>query len=208
MSQALRRALRAGLFLKGRRWSFYLPVGEEFDVLPLLNQALHMGKDCFLPITAQRIALEAITRSEERFRALVAGTSDLIVLLGHDLTLRYASPAWERLLGWELALWEGRDPFGLVEAQLLLVRHQQRVADRPSRRGARRRDHHALQRLEFRVRAARDAVHQRRQVDHGWRRDQHRLAFQPHHQLLSCPSIGFAHVVSNFDTIGLRIYRL
>lgn len=53
---ALRHALRAGLFLKGKRWSFYLPVGEEFDVLPLLNQALHMGKDCFLPITAHRIA--------------------------------------------------------------------------------------------------------------------------------------------------------
>lgn len=54
--RALRQALRAGLFLRGRRWSFYLPVGEEFDVLPLLNQALHMGKDCFLPITAHRIA--------------------------------------------------------------------------------------------------------------------------------------------------------
>jgi 5-formyltetrahydrofolate cyclo-ligase len=53
---ALRKALRAGLFLKGRRWSFYLPVGGEFDALPLLNQALHMGKDCYLPITAQRIA--------------------------------------------------------------------------------------------------------------------------------------------------------
>lgn len=53
---ALRHALRAGLFLKGKRWSFYLPVGEEFDVLPLLNQGLHMGKDCFLPITAHRIA--------------------------------------------------------------------------------------------------------------------------------------------------------
>lgn len=54
--RALRHALSAGLFLKGRRWSFYLPVGDEFDVLPLLNQALTMGKDCFLPITAQRIA--------------------------------------------------------------------------------------------------------------------------------------------------------
>jgi 5-formyltetrahydrofolate cyclo-ligase len=54
--QALRKALRAGLFLKGKRWGFYLPVEAEFDVLPLLNQALHMGKDCFLPITAQRIA--------------------------------------------------------------------------------------------------------------------------------------------------------
>ncbi len=54
--KALRQALRTGLFLKGRRWAFYLPMGEEFDALPLLNQALHMGKDCYLPITAQRIA--------------------------------------------------------------------------------------------------------------------------------------------------------
>lgn len=54
--QTLRNALHAGLFLKGKRWGFYLPVGEEFDVLPLVNQALHMGKDCYLPITAHRIA--------------------------------------------------------------------------------------------------------------------------------------------------------
>lgn len=54
--QSLRYALRAGLFLKGRRWGFYLPTTEEFDVLPLLNQALHMGKACYLPITANRIA--------------------------------------------------------------------------------------------------------------------------------------------------------
>lgn len=54
--QALRKALRSGLFLKGKRWGFYLPMGEEFDALPLLNQALHMGKDCFLPITAHRVA--------------------------------------------------------------------------------------------------------------------------------------------------------
>lgn len=53
---ALQKALRAGLYLKGRRWAFYLPMGEEFDALPLLNQALHMGKYCYLPITAQRIA--------------------------------------------------------------------------------------------------------------------------------------------------------
>jgi 5-formyltetrahydrofolate cyclo-ligase len=54
--RSLQHALRNGLFLKGKRWGFYLPMGEEFDVLPLLNQALHMGKDCYLPITAHRIA--------------------------------------------------------------------------------------------------------------------------------------------------------
>jgi 5-formyltetrahydrofolate cyclo-ligase len=54
--QALRRALSSGLFLKGKRWGFYLPTPEEFDVLPLVNQALHMGKACYLPITANRMA--------------------------------------------------------------------------------------------------------------------------------------------------------
>jgi 5-formyltetrahydrofolate cyclo-ligase len=54
--QALRHALARGLFLKGRRWGFYLPLGEEFDALPLLNQALHMNKACFLPVTANRMA--------------------------------------------------------------------------------------------------------------------------------------------------------
>ena len=47
---ALRIALRHGLLLKGRRWGFYLPVNGEFDVLPLLNQALWMGKHCYLPV--------------------------------------------------------------------------------------------------------------------------------------------------------------
>ncbi len=54
--QALRRALSNGLMLKGQRWGFYLPTPEEFDALPLLNQALHMGKACYLPITANRMA--------------------------------------------------------------------------------------------------------------------------------------------------------
>lgn len=54
--QALRHALGTGAFLKGRRWGFYLPLGEEFDALPLLNQALHMGKACFLPVTSNRMA--------------------------------------------------------------------------------------------------------------------------------------------------------
>lgn len=53
---ATRLALRSGLLLKGRRWGFYLPLGEEFDALPLLNLALHMRKACYLPVTANRPA--------------------------------------------------------------------------------------------------------------------------------------------------------
>lgn len=54
--QALRYALSSGLLLKGHRWGFYLPLGEEFDALPLVNQALNMGKHCYLPVTANREA--------------------------------------------------------------------------------------------------------------------------------------------------------
>jgi 5-formyltetrahydrofolate cyclo-ligase len=53
---ALRQLIRSGLFLKGQRWGFYLPLDEEFDALPLLNEALHRRKECFLPITANRMA--------------------------------------------------------------------------------------------------------------------------------------------------------
>lgn len=54
--QALRQALSAGLFLKGRRWGVYLPFGAEFDVLPLANQALWMRKQVFVPVLPLRPA--------------------------------------------------------------------------------------------------------------------------------------------------------
>jgi 5-formyltetrahydrofolate cyclo-ligase len=54
--QALRHALSAGLFLKGRRWGVYLPFGSEFDVLPLANHALWMRKQVFVPVLPQRPA--------------------------------------------------------------------------------------------------------------------------------------------------------
>ncbi len=53
---ALRQLIRSGLLLKGRRWGFYLPLDEEFDALPLLNEALHRHKECYLPVTANREA--------------------------------------------------------------------------------------------------------------------------------------------------------
>ena len=46
----LRLALRRGLLLRARRIGFYLPQGAEFDVLPLLNQALWMKRTCCLPV--------------------------------------------------------------------------------------------------------------------------------------------------------------
>jgi 5-formyltetrahydrofolate cyclo-ligase len=51
---ALRHALRHGLLLRAQRIAFYLPQGGEFDVQPMLRQALRMGSACYLPILAKR----------------------------------------------------------------------------------------------------------------------------------------------------------
>ena len=51
---ALRLALRHGLLLRARRIGFYLPHGTEFDVRPLLNQALWMRRECCLPVVPAR----------------------------------------------------------------------------------------------------------------------------------------------------------
>jgi 5-formyltetrahydrofolate cyclo-ligase len=52
---SLRRvALAEGLLLNHLRIGFYSPTYEEMNLLPLLNQALWLGKACFLPIVPRR----------------------------------------------------------------------------------------------------------------------------------------------------------
>jgi 5-formyltetrahydrofolate cyclo-ligase len=50
----LRVALKNRLFLGPRRIGFYLPFEGEMDLLPLLNEALWLGKRCYLPIVPGR----------------------------------------------------------------------------------------------------------------------------------------------------------
>ncbi|HEY6689634.1 MAG TPA: PAS domain S-box protein [Rubrobacter sp.] len=52
-------------------------------------------------VTERRQIEEALKESEERFRALVQNASDLITILEADGTVRYDSPAVERMLGYE-----------------------------------------------------------------------------------------------------------
>ena len=51
---SLRLALRHGLLLRAQRIGFYLPQGGEFDVHPLLDQALMMKRQCYLPMLPRR----------------------------------------------------------------------------------------------------------------------------------------------------------
>lgn len=47
-------ALRQRLLARKRRIGFYIPAKSEIDVLPLLDRALSMGVDCYLPIVPGR----------------------------------------------------------------------------------------------------------------------------------------------------------
>ncbi len=51
---SLRLALRHGLLLRAKRIGLYLPHGGEFDVRLLLNQALGMRRECYLPVLPPR----------------------------------------------------------------------------------------------------------------------------------------------------------
>ncbi|MDO9189117.1 MAG: 5-formyltetrahydrofolate cyclo-ligase [Sulfurimicrobium sp.] len=50
----LQVAMRERLLLRYSRIGFYLPFEGEMDMLPLLNQALRLGKSCYLPVVPRR----------------------------------------------------------------------------------------------------------------------------------------------------------
>ncbi len=52
-------------------------------------------------VTERKEAEEALRRSEERFRSLVQNASEVILLVGNEGTVRYASPGLERVLGYK-----------------------------------------------------------------------------------------------------------
>jgi 5-formyltetrahydrofolate cyclo-ligase len=51
---SLRLALRHGLLLRAQRIGLYFPKGGEFDSHALLNQALLMQRECYLPLLPRR----------------------------------------------------------------------------------------------------------------------------------------------------------
>ena len=61
-------------------------------------------------------AQDALRRSEEHFRVLIENASDIITVLDQDRTIRYGSPAVERVLGYRQQELMGTNTFELVHS--------------------------------------------------------------------------------------------
>jgi diguanylate cyclase (GGDEF)-like protein/PAS domain S-box-containing protein len=74
----------------------------EFNYAPVWKNASEVSGVCvgMASINARKKAQESVERSEARFRSMVQNSQDIITILSEDETIRYASPAIERLLGY------------------------------------------------------------------------------------------------------------
>jgi PAS domain S-box-containing protein len=68
-------------------------------------------------ISERRRAEDAATQSEQRFRALVQSSSDIITILDKDLKLHYLTPASERHTGFSAEEKSGRDCFEFIHPE-------------------------------------------------------------------------------------------
>lgn len=65
-------------------------------------------------VTDRKQAEDALRESEERFRALTTNASDIVLILESDGTIRYESPAIERILGYKPEERVGKKAFDLI----------------------------------------------------------------------------------------------
>lgn len=77
----------------------------EIEYSPVVDDAGIVLGVCYVIINIDRrkTAVEALTKSEERFRSLVQNSSDTITVLEADGTISYISPSVERILGYKAA---------------------------------------------------------------------------------------------------------
>src|SRR5215211_7139411 len=92
--------------------------GSEFPIEMSLGETHEDGQRLFTgvirDITERKEAENAVKKSRERLRTLLQSTSDIITLLEADGTVRYISPALERVTGYRPEEQVGTDAFGSV----------------------------------------------------------------------------------------------
>ncbi|MBK9180425.1 MAG: PAS domain S-box protein [Acidimicrobiales bacterium] len=92
------------------RWRRFEVVATNLLDDPAVAGIVVNGRD----VTDRTDAEESLRRAEARFRALVEHSEDMIVLVGPDGRVRYASPSLQLLTGRSLEDLTGADAFGLV----------------------------------------------------------------------------------------------
>lgn len=110
-----RRVLRG---ISGQYRATWKGIALESRIRPLRDRdgnivgILGVGID----VTEQTRLEEELRGSEERFRAVVEGSTDLIAILDDDFRVTYASPSHGRMLGYRASERQTIDPWSLVHA--------------------------------------------------------------------------------------------
>jgi diguanylate cyclase (GGDEF)-like protein/PAS domain S-box-containing protein len=92
--------------------------GSEFPIEMSLGETHENGERLFTgvirDVTERKEVEKVVKESEERFRSLVQNASDIITILEADGTVRYISPALERVTGYKPEERVGTNAFGSV----------------------------------------------------------------------------------------------
>src|SRR5215204_3829067 len=90
--------------------------GSEFPIEMSLGETHENGERLFTgvirDVTERKEVEKVVKESEERFRSLVQNASDIITILKADGTVRYISPALERVTGYKPEERVGTNAFG------------------------------------------------------------------------------------------------
>lgn len=111
--------------------------GSTVPVQLIMRSIRYAGREVRLvtlqDISERRCAEEALRASEARFRALVQHSSDVTIIRDHDGTIRYLSPAAERVFGASLAELLGRNRAELVHPDdfLAIAASVERIQSEP-----------------------------------------------------------------------------
>ncbi|MBI4516485.1 MAG: PAS domain S-box protein [Deltaproteobacteria bacterium] len=95
---------------KDSSWRWMEGVGTNLLAEPSVSAVIINSRD----ITERKQAEAALRQSERRFRALIENALDIVVLVGADGTIQYASPSVEAGMGLKPEQLVGRSPFDFV----------------------------------------------------------------------------------------------
>lgn len=87
---------------------------DELALMARLAGALSLGVDAIRAREARELSEAELRRREEHFRGLIENASDAILDVAADRTVRYASPAIHRILGFAPVQVAGRPVFDLL----------------------------------------------------------------------------------------------